>query len=150
LGLGGHDPVIGDRVCCYRNNSETGVLNGTLWSIAEIIERITRPDDDVLNLLLVDDIGNQVEVLVSDRYFYGADQRQAPDDRLDVFNYGYALTCHKAQGSEWDRVAVVDETNSRGFEMIAGSLPVPEFKRRWLYTAVTRAKKCVTVMEGQQ
>ena len=50
--------MIGDRVCCYRNNSETGVLNGTLWSIAEIIERITRPDDDVLNLLLVDDIGN--------------------------------------------------------------------------------------------
>ena len=43
--------------------------------------------------------------------------------------YGYAITCHRAQGSEWDKVLVVEE----GFP----------FKKdehaRWLYTAVTRA-----------
>jgi exodeoxyribonuclease-5 len=147
-GLSRPDPVVGDRVCCYRNNSDSGVLNGTLWTIQTIGQRTTRSDDDVLELELVDDIGNVAVVLTSDRYFYGADPRQAPDDGLDVFSYGYALTCHKAQGSEWDKVAVIDETVSPYFAMIAGQLPVAEFKRRWLYTALTRARKCATVMEG--
>ena len=47
-------------------------------------------------------------------------------------NYGYALTCHKAQGSEWPEVIVVMEdalSALRGIE-----------KKRWLYTAITRAK----------
>lgn len=50
-------------------------------------------------------------------------------------NYGYALTCHKAQGSEWPEVIVVIEdklTALRGIE-----------KKRWLYTAITRAKESV-------
>jgi ATP-dependent exoDNAse (exonuclease V) alpha subunit len=25
------------------------------------------------------------------------------------FTYGYAITCHKAQGSEWDNVLVIEE-----------------------------------------
>ena len=42
------------------------------------------------------------------------------------FTYGYVLTCHKAQGSEWDRVIVFDE--SRFFRADWQS---------WLYTACT-------------
>ena len=45
------------------------------------------------------------------------------------FAYGYAITCHKAQGSEWDKVLVREE----GF-------PFAELEHaRWLYTAATRA-----------
>ncbi len=47
-------------------------------------------------------------------------------------SYGYALTCHKSQGSEWPEVLVVIEDSLgriRGIE-----------KKRWLYTAITRAK----------
>lgn len=46
--------------------------------------------------------------------------------------YGYALTCHKAQGGEWDTV-VVDFGDSRGKRN-------EEFFR-WTYTALTRAKR---------
>jgi exodeoxyribonuclease-5 len=43
--------------------------------------------------------------------------------------YGYAITCHKAQGSEWDKVLVLEE-----------SFPFDkEEHKRWLYTACTRA-----------
>ena len=43
--------------------------------------------------------------------------------------YGYALTCHAAQGSEWDKVLVMEE-----------NFPfVKEEHQRWLYTAATRA-----------
>ena len=45
------------------------------------------------------------------------------------FTYGYAITCHKAQGSEWDKVLVIEE-----------KFPFDKIEHaRWLYTAVTRA-----------
>ncbi|MBT31602.1 MAG: hypothetical protein CMO01_18255 [Thalassobius sp.] len=45
--------------------------------------------------------------------------------------YGYAVTCHKAQGGEWD-IAMVDF-----FQRTTGY----EDTYRWMYTAVTRASK---------
>lgn len=43
--------------------------------------------------------------------------------------YGYAITCHAAQGSEWDKVLVIEE-----------SFPFDKTEHaRWLYTACTRA-----------
>jgi exodeoxyribonuclease-5 len=53
----------------------------------------------------------------------------------DEFTYGWALTCHKSQGSQWDSVLVFDE--SRAFRDDAS---------KWLYTAVTRAAEKVTVV----
>lgn len=47
------------------------------------------------------------------------------------FAYGYAITCHKSQGSEWDKVLVIEE----GFPYNK------EEHARWLYTAVTRASE---------
>ena len=45
------------------------------------------------------------------------------------FTFGYAITCHKAQGSEWDKVLVIEE-----------SFPFDKTEHaRWLYTACTRA-----------
>ena len=52
--------------------------------------------------------------------------------------YGYALTCHSAQGSEWNNVLVIEET-----------FPFDKKEHaRWLYTAATRAsEKLVLVKE---
>lgn len=47
--------------------------------------------------------------------------------------YGYAVTCHKAQGGEWDEVYLFLEKSMYG-------MPKEELFR-WWYTAVTRAKK---------
>lgn len=55
-------------------------------------------------------------------------------------NFGYALTCHKSQGSEWDQVLVLIESSTR---------PTSIEGRRWLYTAITRAKQsCYFAMEA--
>jgi len=96
---------------------------------------------------LVDDIGGEVRVVAHDDGFFCTRlELQNPDYRdLDLFDFGYALTAYKAQGSEWGRVVVIDETGSPGFTMISGNTPAPEFKRRWLYTAVTRARSSVVV-----
>ncbi len=53
------------------------------------------------------------------------------------FTYGYAITCHKSQGSEWDNVLVVEE-----------DFPYDkEEHQRWLYTAATRAAKKLVIIK---
>jgi predicted AAA+ superfamily ATPase len=49
--------------------------------------------------------------------------------------FGYAVTCHKAQGGEWDTVFL---NLSETINMLA-----PESRYRWLYTAVTRASEAL-------
>jgi exodeoxyribonuclease-5 len=51
---------------------------------------------------------------------------------LIYFDYGYALTVHKSQGSEWDAVMLMAEKMGK---------QTPEEYRRWLYTGVTRASQ---------
>lgn len=48
-----------------------------------------------------------------------------------LWDYAYAITAHKAQGSEWDNVLVLEES--------------PQDRARWMYTAVTRARKRLIV-----
>jgi hypothetical protein len=69
----------------------------------------------------------------------------------DYFNsllikYGYAVTCHKAQGGEWDNVFTIwDHENEKGFNCFNDK----QLKRskdnqnfyRWAYTAITRASE---------
>jgi len=59
------------------------------------------------------------------------DQRK----RYDEFDYGYVLTVHKAQGSEWDDVVLFDESAAFG-----------ESRQRWLYTGITRASRRLTIV----
>jgi superfamily I DNA/RNA helicase len=56
------------------------------------------------------------------------------ENGLDL-NFGYCITCHKAQGSEYDSVMIIDEPEFYG---------VPRY--RWLYTACTRAKRHLTIV----
>lgn len=57
---------------------------------------------------------------------------------LDALELGYALTVHKAQGSEFSRVAIVLPKEDSGF-----------LTREILYTALTRAKASVTLLGSQ-
>ena len=51
-------------------------------------------------------------------------------NRRWLWSGGWTLTCHKAQGAQWDRVSVIDEYNRPDD---------PDGRKRWLYTALTRA-----------
>lgn len=54
---------------------------------------------------------------------------------ISRFEFAYAITCHKAQGSEFDFVVVFDESRAFG-----------EDRAKWLYTAITRAKKRLLIV----
>jgi exodeoxyribonuclease V len=55
--------------------------------------------------------------------------------KFDEFDFGYVLTVHKAQGSQWNDVVLFDE-----------SAAFRDNRERWLYTGITRAAKRLTVV----
>ena len=59
----------------------------------------------------------------------------ASEETISRFEFAYAITCHKSQGSEFDSVVVFDESWLFG-----------EDRFRWLYTAITRAKKRLLIV----
>ncbi len=68
------------------------------------------------------------------------------EDRLYnciIADYGYAVTCHKAQGNEWD-VVFIDWTKRWSYRSVKGEGQIyQEDFFRWAYTAITRARKKV-------
>ncbi|MEO8391174.1 ATP-dependent RecD-like DNA helicase [Polaromonas sp.] len=128
-------PVMGDRLVCLRNNHEKGLLNGSLWKPTKLGD-----SGDFIDLRvesLDDDACPEVDVNIPRQFFLGTEQDL--DWRIkrenDEFTFGWALTGHKAQGSQWDNVFVVDE-----------SAVFKENAARWQYTAITRAAERVTVL----
>lgn len=124
-------PVPGDRLICLRNNRSAGIMNGEQVTVVEAKEG---PDGNLH--VTFDHDGDVKSRWVSTHYLLG-NEGDAPwsGDELLFFDYGYAITCHKSQGSQFRRVLVIDE--SRVFR---------ESAARWLYTATTRASEHVTVV----
>lgn len=58
----------------------------------------------------------------------------------DEFDYAYAITCHKSQGSQWDKVVVMDES-----QVFGGRGDREDIPQRWLYTAATRAAEALII-----
>ena len=137
----GYDPsytvVEGEKVVCLRNNHDLGILNGTLWTV-DWVEN----DEALVDMLIQEhEVENGYELGVTAwAELFGKDPKAADIDWWvkkdhEEFDYGYALTCHKSQGSQWDHVMVFDESSA-----------FRDDAQRWLYTAVTRAAKSVTIV----
>jgi exodeoxyribonuclease-5 len=129
-------PMAGDKLVCLRNNRRKALFNGGLWVVKEkprarrqIIRMHLNPDEDLSTRM--------VKVSVRPECFTGEiDQFEWPQRKpYDEFDFGYVLTVHKAQGSQWDDVVLFDESGA-----------FPDNRDRWLYTGVTRAAKRLTVV----
>lgn len=128
-------PEPGDRLVCLRNDHELGLLNGALWDVTWCEE----VDADLMMVTIKEPDG-WLELTVEAHRHY-IEHREDDLTHWEIrdaqcFDYGYALTTHKAQGSQWGRVLVIDE--SRSFR---------EDAKRWLYTAITRAAEAVTIID---
>src|SRR6185312_15444324 len=129
-------PSAGDKLVCLRNNRKKGLFNGALWSVKE--SPSTRRDILKMRIEPDDEAGRRpIKVSVRPECFTGdIDKLEWPlRKRFDEFDYGYVLTVHKAQGSQWDDVVLFDE-----------SFAFQESRQRWLYTGVTRAAKRLTIV----
>lgn len=142
-------PMTGERVICRRNDRDSGLYNGMLGVVEEDLGLedelggVTLGDEESVYRryrVRMDDLRSPVEVLVDPTPF--SEHRvkaRLPTQRyqrgVQLFDFGYVLTCHSAQGSEWPEVTIVDDSTA-----------FREDRWRWLYTAVTRASESVTVL----
>ena len=158
------DPKDGDKVICLRNEWGTfdsnadPLVNGTIGYLQNNYSRLLRypyfinggGSFEVITSDIITETGSKFSDLSLDKRLIlegkaGLDtktkwllgknlktQWMVPME----FTYGYAITVHKAQGSQWDKVLIMEENFPFGKEEHA----------RWLYTAVTRAaEKCVII-----
>lgn len=133
-------PEPGDKLVCLRNNHDKGLLNGAIWYVQD-----RGPvDDERMYLEIVperdgeaDEQATPLECEAHTHYFQGQGEKLSWWEKKDAeeFDYGYALTVHKSQGSQWDNVLLFDE-----------SFVFRQDRWRWLYTGITRAAERVTVV----
>lgn len=123
----------GEKILVQRNNHIHGVMNGETATVVEVQHL---PDSNGMMILTID-LGDDVIVTAeASGHSMNPKYKKPPmlgRHILDI-DFGYAITCHKSQGSQWDNLLVIDD--SRSFRDDAS---------RWLYTAITRAAKMVTV-----
>lgn len=130
LGFTGTTPETGEKVLCLKNHRGLGLRNGTLWTVTAT----TPLGGGFIGMTVEDDDGEAVEVVAPEDGFTSFDGNGSnlPEQ---PFAFGYAITCHKAQGSQWGSVLVIDE-----------SAVFRQHRWNWLYTAITRAAERVAVV----
>lgn len=135
-------PYAGDKLICLRNDRLNGLFNGSQWTVlsAEHVDPKDYDQGTIELRLKSDDDGREYEGVVWIHHFIDRSaqlEAMGPGRReLPEFAWGYVITCHKAQGSEWPEVLLIDE--SRMLKQIDPA--------RWLYTGATRAQQRIVVL----
>lgn len=155
-------PSPGEKVICA-SNFDDRLLNGTEGLVVEFkwngVSRLAEIDIEV-------GTGDHTEVRKANmcmlRFFQDLQpgQRGQYDDLMIewerqiknnpemgaedlVLRYGYCITAHAAQGSEYPSVVVIDQRGALRYagEQSGNGMSADEYVRRWMYTAITRARK---------
>lgn len=153
----GPRPELGDKIISLHNHwdfmsrgkNPFSLTNGTIGTITTMQNKtiqfpfwITTKPISVLYTSIIDEEGNKFDYIPIDysalttgekaltekqEYLIRGNNKCA--DPPFEFAYAYGITCHKAQGSEWGKVLVIEERFPFDKEEHA----------RWAYTAATRA-----------
>jgi exodeoxyribonuclease-5 len=126
-GYYGGCPDPGEKIIFLNNNHNLGLYNG---QILEVVTATVKGDDYVLDLIDPDTQQKWSGVHTwSEQYGKNrVDWNIRPRINYDLMlaDYAYAVTCNNAQGSEWDKGLVLQETH-------------PDWDiKRWGYTGATR------------
>ena len=136
-------PHEGEKLVVLKNDSELGVLNGvTCFAASEVVFDDEFPEPS----LRLDYEGEIIPATPFDPTPFRIYRepkleeewhpKHAPGEL--VLDFGYAITVHKSQGSEWDEVFFWDD----GF----GSRD-PTLRQQWVYTAITRASERLVIVK---
>lgn len=156
-------PADGEKMICASNYSDV-LLNGTECKLVSMEWNGKAPRAKVL--LEVDMGGGQVvveEAMIGMHafmrdlqpqqqegftQFYGDwlryEEKYGEKDEPLALRYGYCITAHASQGSEYPSVVVIDQVGTLRYvadqNRDSGMSP-DQFVRRWMYTAVTRPRE---------
>jgi len=134
-------PYPGEKLVCLSNDHNNKIMNG---QIGKVIWVMANKKSYMITIEINDNI---YECFVSAKCFgevaytlYDRSQelkkltKQANSKgyALNFFDYGYVISVHKSQGSEWDKVVLFEQRTQRWDD---------EYYAKWLYTAITRSKE---------
>lgn len=159
------DPQDGDKIICLRNywntfaDNEDPLINGTIGILKNAFSSYNRLPfymdkhkiDTVIGDFITDNNAHFLNLEMDKRLFTEGEPtldwkesyklNKNPKTRHLVpleFTYGYCITGHKSQGSEYDKVLVIEEKFPFDREEHA----------RWLYTCCTRASEKLVLVKN--
>ena len=157
----GDVPEDGDKIICLKNyweinsNENTPLINGTIGYLKDcfsnqiklpyfVTGNVTRYIPVLYSKIISETEEEYKELMMDKKLILEGEESLDWKTKFKMsksfkyqhlvpkeFAYGYAITTHKAQGSEWDKVLVIEEKFPYNKEEHA----------RWLYTACTRASE---------
>ncbi len=151
-GLGGTWLPTGpaEKIICLKNQNDLGLINGMFVTLEDIVDegspyfsavvtdedgrRVGPPDRDGRPARLRIYKGHFEDHVAHDRHRHDRDWKEKR--LLTEATFGWAITAHKAQGSQWENVIVWDDGLGR----------TETDRRRWLYTAITRAERGLVLL----
>lgn len=151
-GLGGTAIPSGaaEKIICLKNQNDLGLINGMFLTLEDIVDEgslyfsATVTDEDGRRIGRTNNEGREGRLRIYKGHFEDhVAYDRARNDRdwkdkkhLTEATFGWAITAHKAQGSQWENVIVWDDGLGRS-ELD---------RRRWLYTAITRAERGLVLL----
>lgn len=157
------EPTEGDKVICTRNywgilsDQANDLINGTIGYLHNMFQTVHYLPrwagggtiDVTMADLKMDDNESYSNLAMDTHMIITGDKGMSKATAYKLtknprtaaivpyeFTYGYAITGHKAQGSQWDKVLVIEE----GFPFDK------EEHARWLYTCCTRASSKLVLL----
>jgi exodeoxyribonuclease V len=138
LGFSGPIPQIGEKVMCVYNQHSHGFMNGEQGIVLGYEESCgddpDDPDDVEMRVRLKSLTDGRERVVEFNPLSFSDDPEVKKEAQKNIggFEYGYAITIHKSQGSEWPKVLVIEEWMRTDYAKL-------------MYTAITRAQSRLTV-----
>ena len=166
------NPVVGDRIICLKNNKraiDLPIYNGMIGTIKtkytyqncyDITCQFDNESEIYKGVISKKNFNNsnffEQETVFKNDVIRWRKQRSCGDYysvnnnfvrskekiTLDNFDYAYAITCHKSQGSEMENVMVIEQ-KCYGWS-------TDDMWRRWLYTAITRSRKHLIIIGNEK
>lgn len=139
-----------EKIVCLKNQNDLGLINGMFVTLEDVVDEGSL----YFSAVVTDEDGRRVAPVERDgrpgrlRLYKGHFEDHVAFDRsrhdrdwkdkkyLTEATFGWAITAHKAQGSQWENVIVWDDGLGR----------TEIDRRRWLYTAITRAERGLVLL----
>lgn len=147
LGFSGPLPIVGERVMCCKNNKEYGLFNGGMGTLTKLeiksgydaAKEQSTVDAYRMNVRMEDSNFEKKKLLVDpflfNQHFDNGASVRNRNKKPNEFDWSYCISVHKAQGSQWPHVTMINDAKS-----------FRDNAHRWMYTAITRAESGLIIL----
>jgi exodeoxyribonuclease V len=128
-------PQVGEKLICLKNDRNLGIFNGQMFTVNSEPEHLKR--DFIAIMVTAENSTRTYRVTVHKSFFNPEIEKPFWKSLINTqeFYWGWVISCHKSQGSQWNNVYVIEE--SKVFR---------ENRYKWLYTAISRGIESVVIV----